>query len=151
MRVAIGADHAGYALKNVLVQRLEADGHEVLDLGTQGPESVDYPEYGAAVAVRVVSGEADRGVLVCGTGIGIGIAANKVAGARVATCNDLFTARMSREHNDANVVALGSRVVGRGVAEEIVRIFIQTDFQGGRHQRRVDKIHDLESVSATRA
>lgn len=147
MRVAIGADHAGYDLKQGLIQYVEANGHEVVDLGTDSLSSVDYPEFGAAVAQRVVSGAADRGVLVCGTGIGIGIAANKVPGARVATCNDLFTARMSREHNDANVVALGSRVVGPGVAEEIVSLFLQTEFQGGRHARRVAKIHDVELVS----
>lgn len=146
MRVAIGADHAGYDLKQELIRSLEADGHEVIDLGTDGPGSVDYPEFGAAVAQEVVSGKADRGVLVCGTGIGIGIAANKVAGARVATCNDLFTARMSREHNDANVVALGSRVVGPGVAEDIVRTFLQTAFQAGRHARRVAKIHTIEAT-----
>lgn len=149
MRVAIAADHAGFELKQSLVQRLEKDGFDVLDLGTHGPDSVDYPEYGAAVAERVVAGDAHRGVLVCGTGIGIGIAANKVLGARVATCNDLFTARMSREHNDANVVALGSRVVGQGVAEEIVRIFLRTEFQAGRHQRRVEKIRALEAAEAT--
>ncbi len=151
MRVAIGADHAGFELKQFLAHRLTADGYDVVDLGTHGPESVDYPEYGAAVAGKVVAGDADLGVLVCGTGIGIGIAANKVPGARVATCNDLFTARLSREHNDANVVALGSRVVGQGVAEEIVRIFLQAEFQAGRHQRRVEKIHALEAPDAVPA
>lgn len=147
MRVAIGSDHAGFDLKQSLIARLQDGGHEVLDLGTDGPQSVDYPDFGVAVARKVVSGDADRGVLVCGTGIGIGIAANKVPGARVATCNDLFTARMSRQHNDANVVSLGSRVVGPGVAEEIVGLFLETEFEGGRHARRVDRIHALETPS----
>lgn len=149
MRVAIGSDHAGFDLKQGLIQRLQDGGHEVLDLGTDGPQSVDYPDFGVAVAQKVVDGDADRGVLVCGTGIGIGIAANKVSGARVATCNDLFTARMSRQHNDANVVSLGSRVVGPGVAEEIVHLFLETEFEGGRHARRVDRIHALESPSGS--
>ena len=147
MRVAIGSDHAGFDLKQSLIARLQDGGHEVLDLGTDGPQSVDYPDFGVAVAREVVSGDADRGVLVCGTGIGIGIAANKVPGARVATCNDLFTARMSRQHNDANVVSLGSRVVGPGVAEEIVGLFLETEFEGGRHARRVGRIHALETPS----
>lgn len=146
MRIAIGADHAGFDLKQRLAEQLQAAGHEIIDLGTHGPDSVDYPDYGVAVAQEVVQGGAERGVLVCGTGIGIGIAANKVPGARVATCNDLFTASMSRRHNDANVVSLGSRVVGPGVATEIVRLFLDTEFEGGRHARRVDKIHAVETA-----
>lgn len=146
MRVALGADHAGVELKNRLAAALSRSGHEVLDLGTHGAESVDYPDFASAVAEALRTDEADRGVLVCGTGIGIAIAANKVDGIRAATCNDLFTARMARAHNDANIVALGARVVGDGVAREIVETFLSTDYEGGRHARRVSKIHALEST-----
>ena len=145
MKVAIGADHAGFELKEYLAQRLRDMGHEVVDKGAHSLESVDYPDFGAAVASAVVDAEVDRGILVCGTGIGIGIAANKVPGIRAAICTDAFTARMSRAHNDANIVSLGSRVVGAGVAEDIVREFLATEFEGGRHARRVDKIHALEA------
>ncbi|MEM7582389.1 MAG: ribose 5-phosphate isomerase B [Acidobacteriota bacterium] len=144
MIIAVGADHAGFALKELLKRQLEAQGHQIEDKGAFSEESVDYPEFAGAVASAVASGEAERGLLVCGTGIGIGIAANKVDGVRAATCNDLFTARMSREHNDANVLALGSRVVGEGVAAEIVKTFMESRFEAGRHQRRVEKIHALE-------
>ncbi len=145
MRIAIGADHAGFDLKAHLVERLRAQGHEIDDVGTDSStRSVDYPDFGARVASAVASGEAERGILVCGTGIGIAIAANKHGGIRAATCNDLYTARMARAHNDANVTALGSRVVGTGVAEEIVDLFLTTPFEAGRHSRRVEKIHRLE-------
>ena len=147
MRIALGADHAGYELKGLLADMLEAAGYELLDLGTTGPESVDYPDYGAAVGRAVADGRADRGVLVCGTGVGIGIAANKVPGVRAAICNDLFTAKMARAHNDANVVALGSRVVGVGVAREIVNLFLTTEHEGGRHARRVAKISSLDKTA----
>ncbi|MCG8454914.1 MAG: ribose 5-phosphate isomerase B [Holophagales bacterium] len=144
MRIAIGADHAGFELKNHLAERLREAGHRVEDLGTYSADSVDYPDYSGAVARAVGGGDADRGLLVCGTGVGVAIAANKVDGVRAASCNDLFTAGMARRHNDANVLTLGARVVGPGVAEEITRIFFETDFEGGRHSRRVAKIHDLE-------
>ena len=146
MRVALGADHAGVELKDRLAAMIGQAGHEVLDLGTHGPASVDYPDFASAVAQAVRDDEADRGVLVCGTGIGVAITANKVNGVRAATCNDLFTARMARAHNDANVLALGARVVGDGVAREIVEIFLATDYEGGRHARRVAKIHALEEA-----
>ncbi len=145
MKIAIGADHAGVELKDHLADMLRRQGHEIADQGTHGTDSVDYPDFAAKVARSVASGEVERGVLVCGTGLGVAIAANKVDGVRAATCNDLFTAEMCRAHNDANVLTLGARVVGIGVAEEIVRIFVATDFEGGRHERRRDKIHALES------
>ena len=144
MKIAAGADHAGFQLKQHLVRFLEQRGHQVEDLGTSSEESVDYPKFAAAVAGEVAAGRADRGLLVCGTGIGVGIAANKVDGIRAATCNDLFTAGKAREHNDANVLTLGARVVGDGLAEDIVRSFMETDFGAGRHQRRVDQIRALE-------
>ena len=144
MKIAIGADHAGFELKNHLAECLREAGHRVEDLGTHSTDSVDYPDFSGAVARAVGGGDADRGLLVCGTGVGVAIAANKVDGVRAASCNDLFTAGMARRHNDANVLTLGARVVGPGVAEEITRIFFETAFEGGRHSRRVAKIHDLE-------
>lgn len=144
MKIAIGADHAGYQLKEHLARFLEHQGHQVEDQGTFSEESVDYPECAAAVAGEVAAGKADRGLVVCGTGVGVAIAANKVDGIRAATCNDLFTARKSREHNDANVLTLGARVVGEGLAEDIVQSFMEADFEAGRHQRRVDQIQALE-------
>ncbi len=143
-KLALGADHAGYLLKNHLAQRLAAAGHQVSDLGTHDAQSVDYPDFAAAVGRAVASGEADLGIVVCGSGIGVAIAANKVAGVRAATCNDLYTARLSRAHNDANVLAIGARVVGQGLAEEIVDAFLAAPFEEGRHSRRVDKIRHLE-------
>ena len=146
MKIAIGADHAGVRLKDELARWLAGGGHEVEDLGTDSEASVDYPDFARAVAKAVSSGAAERGVLVCGSGLGVAIAANKIAGIRAATCNDLYTARMARAHNDANVVTLGARVVGDGLAEEIVQVFLATPFEGGeRHTRRVRKITDLES------
>lgn len=145
MKVAVGADHAGVELKDHLAEQLKCAGHEVVDLGTHGPESVDYPDFAQKVAEMVTAGEAERGLVVCGTGIGVAIAANKVRGARAANCNDLYTARMSRAHNDANVLTLGARVVGSGVAEEILRVFLTTTYEEGRHARRVGKISALES------
>ena len=144
MRVAIGADHAGYELKQHLVATLEADGHEVLDLGTHSTESVDYPPICAAVGRAVVAGEADRGIVLGGSGQGEQIAANKVRGVRAALCNDLYLARMSRQHNDANVLAMGGRVVASGLADEILRLWLSTDYEGGRHQARLDQIADIE-------
>lgn len=144
MRVAMGADHAGYELKDHLAEMVRGAGHEVDDVGTNSGDSVDYPDFGAAVARKVGSGEAELGILVCGTGIGIAMAASKVRGVRAATCNEIYSATMARAHNDANILALGARVVGAGVAEEIVKAFLETEFEGGRHGRRVGKINSLE-------
>lgn len=144
MRVAIGSDHAGFELKSRLVGALVARGHLILDLGTDSSESVDYPPICAAVARSVVAGAADLGIVLGGSGQGEQIAANKVIGARAALCNDLYTARMARAHNDANVLAIGGRIVAAGLAEEILDVFLGTAFEGGRHQRRVDQIHDIE-------
>lgn len=139
MKIAIGADHAGVQAKSRLGELLRKAGHEVTDVGTQGEESVDYPDFAQAVARDVGSGRAERGLLVCGTGIGMSIAANKVPGVRAAKVNDPYEARMARAHNDANVLCLGARVVDPSVMDEIVRTFLETPFEGGRHARRVDK------------
>ncbi len=135
--IAIASDHAGVALKSELIEEIQALGHQVLDLGTKGPDSVDYPEFGTALAKAMLSGRADRGVLICGTGIGISIAANRHPGIRAAPCHDATSARLAREHNDANVLALGARLIGIEVAKECLRTFLATDFAGGRHARRV--------------
>jgi ribose 5-phosphate isomerase B len=148
MRIAIGADHAGYDLKQHLCTVLRSLDHTVLDLGTDGTESVDYPAYCAAVARAVVRGDAERGIVLGGSGQGEQIAANKVAGARAALCNDLYTARMAREHNDANVLSMGGRIVAPGLADEIVVTFLQTPYQGGRHQRRVDQLGEIGRLGA---
>src|SRR5690554_3549597 len=140
MRVAIGADHAGVDLKAHLVKELARLGHEVDDVGTHSSESVDYPPICAEVGRRVARGDADRGIVLGGSGQGEQIAANKVHGVRAALCNDLYTARMSRLHNDANVLAIGGRIVAPGLADEIVELWLATPFEGGRHQRRVDQI-----------
>jgi ribose 5-phosphate isomerase B len=144
MRVAIGADHAGFRLKQHLVELLGQRGHEVIDHGTDSEQPVDYPPICAGVARAVVGGEAERGIVLGGSGQGEQIAANKVSGARAALCNDLYTARFSRLHNDANVLSIGARVVGPGLAEEILDVWLTTEFEGGRHQRRVDQITALE-------
>lgn len=139
-RIALASDHAGFELKEILRDELEELGHEVLDLGTDSLDSVDYPDFGRKAAEAVVAGEAQAGVIVCGTGIGISIAANRVPGARTALCHDITTARLSREHNDANILALGARIIGTEIARDCVRTFLATPFAGGRHQRRVDKL-----------
>ncbi len=144
MRIAIGADHAGFPLKQHLIGVLEAAGHDVDDRGTDSTESVDYPPICAGVAKEVVEGRAERGIVIGGSGQGEQIAANKVDGARAALCNDLYTAEFSRTHNDANVLSLGARVVGLGLAEEILRVWLETEFEGGRHQRRVDQLAAIE-------
>ena len=144
MRIAIGADHAGFALKQHLVGVLRALGHEVDDRGAHSAESVDYPPICAEVGREVAAGRADRGVVIGGSGQGEQIAANKVRGVRAALCNDLYTARMSRAHNDANVLAIGGRIVAPGLADEIVELWLTTAFEGGRHQRRVDQITAIE-------
>jgi ribose 5-phosphate isomerase B len=144
MRIAIGADHAGFPLKQHLLATLARLGHQVDDRGTHSEAVIDYPPICAEVARLVVSGSADRGIVIGGSGQGEQITANKVAGVRAALCNDLYTARLSREHNDANVLALGGRIVGFGLAEEIVALWLSSVFQGGRHQRRVDQIMEIE-------
>jgi ribose 5-phosphate isomerase B len=144
MRIAIGADHAGFALKQHLVVTLRTLGHEVDDHGTHSEDPADYPPICAGVARAVVQGNADRGVVVGGSGQGEQIAANKVIGVRAALCNDLYTARMSRSHNDANVLAIGGRIVAAGLADEILTLWLSTTFEGGRHQRRIDQISEIE-------
>jgi ribose 5-phosphate isomerase B len=139
--VALAADHAGFALKEELATELAQAGVEYIDLGTNSTDSVDYPDFGQAVAEAVAGGRADRGVIICGTGIGISIAANRIAGVRAAVCHDATTARLAREHNDANVLALGARIVGGEVAKDCLHAFLSTPFDGGeRHQRRVGKL-----------
>lgn len=145
MKIALGADHGGFELKNEIRAHLEGQGIEILDVGTNSKESVDYPQYGFKVGQAILQGKADLGIVVCGTGIGISIAANKVPGIRAALCTETYSARMSREHNNANVLALGGRVTGVGLALDIVDIFIKTPFAGGRHARRVDLITSIES------
>ena len=144
MRVAIGADHAGYQLKQHLAASLEKLGHEVDDHGTDSDQPVDYPAICAGVGRAVVAGKADRGIVLGGSGQGEQIAANKVLGVRAALCNDLYTARLSREHNDANVLAIGARIVAAGLADEILALWLGTEFQGGRHQPRIDQIAEIE-------
>lgn len=144
MRIAIGADHAGFALKQHLVGTLRRLGHDVDDFGTHSEAPVDYPDICARVARAVASGSAERGVVIGGSGQGEQMAANKVAGVRAALCNDLYTTRMSRQHNDANVLAIGGRIVAPGLADEIVALWLETAFEGGRHQRRLDQIAAIE-------
>ncbi|NOX25166.1 MAG: ribose 5-phosphate isomerase B [Deltaproteobacteria bacterium] len=138
MKLVIGCDHGGLALKNVVVDYLNENGHEVLNMGCDTPDSVDYPVFSEAVCLAVMDGRAELGILICGTGIGMSMAANRHAGIRAALCHESFTARLSREHNDANVLCLGARVIGAGVALEIVRAWLTTDFAGGRHLRRIE-------------
>ncbi len=144
MKIAVGADHAGYHAKDRLAALLRSLGHTVLDVGTAGDDAVDYPDFAEIVGRKVGSGEADRGLLVCGSGIGMSIAANKIPGVRAALCCGETAARLSRQHNDANVLCAGARITGHGVLEAMVRVFLETDFEGGRHRRRVDKMNDLE-------
>jgi ribose 5-phosphate isomerase B len=149
VRIAIGADHAGYPLKVRLAQLLKEQGNELDDLGTHSEEPVDYPPICAAVGRAVTEGRADVGIVLGGSGQGEQIAANKVDGVRAALCNDLYTARLARAHNDANVLAMGARIVAAALAEEILGVFLATPFDGGRHQRRVDQITELESGEGT--
>lgn len=144
MKIGIGSDHGGYELKQIIVKYLEDEGIEYVDYGTNSLDSVDYPEFGQKVAESVKNKEVDRGIIVCGTGIGISISANKVPGIRCALCGDTYSARMSIEHNNANMLALGGRVVGRDLAIEIVSTWLKATFQGGRHERRINKISDIE-------
>lgn len=145
MKIAIGCDHGGFNLKNEVAKHLNEKGIEVIDFGIKELESVDYPEYGAKVAEAVKEGMADYGIVCCGTGMGISMAANKVPGIRCAVVSDTFTAEMSKAHNNANMLALGERVLGVGLALKIVETWIGTEFEGGRHERRVNKITDIEA------
>ncbi len=145
MRIAIGSDHAGYELKSLLIPWLEERGHQVTDHGTDSTISVDYPPFCAAVARDVASGRADRGIVMGGSGQGEQIAANKVHGVRAALCHDLYTAEMSRRHNNANVLSMGGRIVAFGLATEITSLWLDTEFEGGRHQRRIDEISAIEA------
>ncbi|MEJ2026090.1 MAG: ribose 5-phosphate isomerase B [Limibacillus sp.] len=138
--ILIASDHAGYEMKQHLAAHLRAKGFQVEDLGTEGTESVDYPDFGIALAEAVAAGKAPRGVLVCGTGIGISIAANRNPAVRAALCSDVTSARLSRQHNDANEIALGARLIGPETAVQCLDAFLETPFEGGRHQRRVDKL-----------
>ena len=145
MKIAVGCDHAGFQLKNEIISHLKEQGIECSDFGTFSEESCDYPEFALKVAESVVSGESKFGILVCGTGIGIGIAANKVPGIRAALCSDTFSAHATREHNNANILTMGARVVGAGLALDIVDTFLSTEFMGGKHQRRLDLITYIEN------
>ena len=142
--IAIGSDHGGYSLKQVIMKHLDERGLEYHDFGTCNEESCDYPDYGEAVARAVASGEYERGIIICGTGIGISISANKVHGIRAALCGDCFSAEMCRRHNNANILAMGERVTGPGLAMKICDIFLDTPFDGGRHARRVEKMMAIE-------
>ena len=146
MKLAIGCDHAGPELKSEVLEYLDSIGVEYVDLGVQKGEKCDYPDKAKEVCEKVMSGECDMAVLICGTGIGMSMAANKVNGIRAACCSDYFSAKFTRAHNDANVLCIGARVVGAGLACELIKVFIDTPFEGGRHQRRVDKIHDIENA-----
>ena len=141
--IAIGSDHAGYALKCEMIKHLEEKGVQFIDCGCNG-ESVDYPDIAEKTCEKVISGEADKAVLICGTGVGISISANKIKGIRAALCGDWYSAKYTRLHNDANVLCMGGRVIGAGLAAEIVDVFLDTESEGGRHARRVDKIMKLE-------
>lgn len=145
MKIAIGNDHAALELKNHIVDYLVKEGYEVVNFGTDTPASTDYPIYGARVAHAVANGECERGIVICGTGIGISISANKVKGIRCALCSEPVSAKLTRQHNDANVLAMGARIIGPAMAEEIVHTFLTTEFEGGRHSRRVELITKLEN------
>lgn len=145
MKIAIGNDHAATELKFIIKEYVEGMGHEVINFGTDDNESCDYPAYGKKVGEAVVNGEADCGILICGTGVGISIAANKVKGIRAAVCSDVATAHLVKEHNNANIIAFGARIVGVELAKDIVKTYLEAEFEGGRHQRRIDMIHDIEN------
>lgn len=144
MKIALGSDHGGLELKNTIIKHLEEKGFELKDFGTYSTDSCDYPDYALKVAEEVAQKNYDFGILVCGTGIGISISANKVPGIRAALCSDTFSAHATREHNNANILALGERVVGKGLALDIVDTFLSSEFQGGRHEGRIDKITEIE-------
>lgn len=150
MRVAIGSDHAGVELRQEIIEMMQEMGMEVFDAGCECSTSVDYPDYAIPVAEMVARNEADRGILICGTGIGMSITANKVKGIRCALVHDLFSAKATRLHNDSNVLAMGERVIGPGLALEIAKVWLTTEYEGGRHGRRVGKISDYEERSSER-
>jgi ribose 5-phosphate isomerase B len=143
MKIALASDHAGFELKEIIKEYLQKNGYEINDFGTGTTESVDYPDFAVPAASAVASGEYDRGILVCGSGQGMAISANKVKGIRAALCGEIYSAKMSRLHNDSNVLALGGRIIGRDLAIEIVKTWLNTEFEGGRHQRRVDKMNSI--------
>jgi ribose 5-phosphate isomerase B len=144
MKIALGCDHGGFELKRDLRTYLEKRGVEVLDFGTGDENPVDYPEIGMAVAEKISSGEIPRGILICGTGIGMSLVANRFPGVRATLCHDLYTARMSREHNDSNLLVLGGRLLGKGIAREILQVWLEAEFQRGNHKRRLEKIAALD-------
>lgn len=148
MKIIIGNDHAATDMKFEIMDYLKELGHEVVNVGTDNNESCNYPEYGEKVGRAVVAGEADCGVLICGTGVGISIAANKVPGVRAAVCSDVTTARLVKEHNNANIIAFGARIVGVETAKDIVKAYLDAEFAGGRHQPRIDMIHEIETKNA---
>lgn len=145
MKIGIANDHSAVEMKNEIKEYLESLGYEVVNYGCDTNESVDYPLYGEKVAEAVKNGEVDRGVAICGTGVGIGLACNKVKGIRACTCSESYSAEFSRRHNNANVVTFGARVIGPETAKQIVKVFMETEFEGGRHQRRVDQLIDIEN------
>lgn len=144
MKIAVGSDHGGFNLKQVIIEHLKVKNIQFKDFGTFDTKSVDYPDYGLAVAEAVASGEYDKGIIICGTGIGISIAANKVPGIRAAHCTDTFSANAAGEHNNANIIALGERITGPGLALDIVDAYLNSRFQGGRHAERINKICEIE-------
>lgn len=146
MKIAIGCDHAGFKIKSELIVWLKEDNNEILDFGTFSDESIDYPDYAFPTAESVANGEADYGIVICGTGIGVSIVANKVAGIRAANCCNVEMAKMSRLHNNANVLAFGARLIDFDMAKLIVKTFLETEFEGGRHIKRVEKIHNISGV-----
>jgi ribose 5-phosphate isomerase B len=151
MKVVISCDHGGWELKSDIVAFLKSVANiEIIDYGTMNGDSVDYPDYARKVSEAVALGGVDRGILICGTGIGMSIVANRYPNIRAALCNDLFSAKMSRLHNDANVLVLGGRVIGKGLAREIVKLWLDTEFEGGRHQKRLDKIREIERSIITK-
>ncbi|AOM81569.1 ribose 5-phosphate isomerase B [Salisediminibacterium beveridgei] len=145
MKIVIGSDHAGFNLKSDIIKVVEELGHDVTDVGCDSAESVDYADFGIKASEMVANGEMDRGIVICGTGIGMSMSANKVKGIRCALVHDLFTAKATREHNDSNVLAMGERIIGPGLAQEIARTWLTTDFEGGRHERRIMKVMNYEN------
>lgn len=140
MKIAIGADHGGYSLKEILIEDLKSSGYDLEDLGTYSTDSVDYPDFSQKVCNQVTQGQADLGILICGTGIGMSIAANKHQGIRAALCGDVYSAKLTRQHNNSNVLCLGARVIGDELAKMIVQTWLDAEFEGGRHQGRIDKL-----------
>ncbi len=144
--IAVGCDHGGYELKDYLVEELNKMGYQVLDMGTKGPESVDYPEFAAKVAKAILNGDAPKGILVCGTGIGISMAANRFRGIRAALCTSVEMAKLTREHNNSNIIAMGGRTTSKELALEMLNTFLTTEYEGGRHERRVENIDNVENL-----